>query len=102
MKYIVETVKTTKNKNKKFRVVCPEIESREDWIYEAYLLKSENCEDIVVDFLDRLETFKVSVVERGSYVDYRHKKFVGISTIKAFFKNKEEAQKYADYLNEKL
>lgn len=104
MKYTVKATKTIQG-NDAYKAYNKKWESKDDWIYEVYLLSILPNEegDIVIPFLDfLLENFKSVSFGRGSIVDSATKSFTGLSTVKITFSEKEDALGYARILNGKL
>lgn len=104
MKYIVEKSITIFGKTA-YKVVNKSIESLDDWVYEAFLLEVQpsNDGDIIFPFLDMVnDKFKSAQFEREALIDTQRNCFSGLSVLKIKFINKEDAENYAELLNEKL
>ena len=104
MKYTVKERRALGG-DKAFEVYSPDVESIEDWMYEAYILgiKPNEEGDIVLPLIDAVSKGRDSfIVERWAFVNSSTKSFTGISTIVFLFKDKEDAESYKLELNGKL
>lgn len=100
MTYIVEKAKA-KNNNEVV-VIDSRLDINERWIFEPYLLNIRPNEegDIILPFLEYLiDNYPSVKIERGSVIDSKRGCFTGMSTLIISFTDKDEAQSYANALN---
>ena len=98
MTYAVEKAKG----NKEVVVVDSRLDINERWIFEPYLLDIRPNEegDIVLPFLEYLIDNSPPVkIDRGAVIDSKRSCFTGMSTLIISFTDKDEAQSYANALN---
>lgn len=98
MTYTVEKAKG----NKEVVVIDSRLDINERWVFEPYLLDiCPNEEgDIVLPFLEYLiDNYPSVKINRGSVINSKRCCFTGMSTLIISFTDKDEAQSYANALN---
>lgn len=98
MTYAVEKAKGSKE----VIVLDTRLDINERWVFEPYLLGIQpNKEgDIILPFLEYLiDNYPSVKIDRDSIIDSKRVCFTGMSTLVISFTDKDEAQSYANALN---
>lgn len=102
MKYGIKEITSTQGKGKSFVVFDPKRESKEGWMFQAYILGFAQAEDPVQEWID-YACKKYSSVKIGFlyYISQEKQMFIGPKMPILEFGKRAEAQAFAKELNEK-
>lgn len=90
--------------HKVYQVFNPKMDTKESWVFDAYLMGVKASENVIDDFWNKLnDKFGNDVIfERDALIDSKRKCYTGISVINVLFQDINKAKEYASLLEKAL